>query len=114
MRLSQIQGQPHAVKCLTTSITAGRLGHAYLFYGPRGVGKRSAALAFAQALNCERPQAPGEPCESCLPCREIGKGIYAELLITGPEEDSDRDRSFHTEQISVAILVIFAQRIGVK
>jgi len=103
MNLSELVGQPHAVGCLMRALQSGRIGHAYLFAGPRGVGKRTAALAFARALNCESPAGPGVSCGKCRPCEEIEKGIYPDLLMLGPEdEDGERGYSFHTETISVA------------
>ncbi|MEK7474622.1 MAG: DNA polymerase III subunit [Candidatus Coatesbacteria bacterium] len=103
MKLPRVLGQPHAVRCLTTASAPGATGHAYLFYGPPGVGKRTAALAFARALNCENPPGVGDCCEKCGPCVEIGKGIFAEVRFVAPEDDSGKARTFHTEQISDAI-----------
>ena len=103
MRLADLKGQPHAVKCLSLALTKDRLGNAYLFHGPRGVGKRTAAFAFAQAVNCEQPGVNGEPCESCVPCREIVKGIYPEVVFISPEKEAERERAFHTDQVSAAI-----------
>ncbi len=63
---TQVLGQDHVVKTLTTAISAGRLSHAYLFTGPRGVGKTSVARLLARALNCIGP-AP-KPCNKCSNC----------------------------------------------
>lgn len=103
MRLEGLKGQPHAVKCMRAVIQTGRAGTAYLFHGPRGVGKRTAARAFAQALNCEAPGVDGEACEACVPCREIVKGIYPDLVFIAAEGEGERERSFHTGQVSAAI-----------
>ena len=117
MKLSGIMGQPHAVRCLTGAITTGRIGQAYLFYGPPGVGKRTAALAFGTALNCESPLGPGEPCGICRPCKEMGMGIFRELRVVVPEGESGRGRSFHTQQISDAVnwaaKTVYAKRLKV-
>lgn len=103
MRLSRVLGQPHATRCLTAAAAPGALRHAYLFYGPPGVGKRTAALAFARSLNCENPPAPADCCEKCRPCVEIGKGIFPEVRVWAPEAGDGRARSFHTIQIADAI-----------
>jgi len=103
MNLSDIVGQPHAVTCLTRAIKSRRIGHAYLFFGPPGVGKKTAALAFARALNCERPLVPGTGCGECVPCREIESGAFPDMMVVLPEGDEERENTFHTEQISAII-----------
>jgi len=103
VKLSRVLGQPHAVRCLTAAAAPVATGHAYLLYGPAGTGKRTAALAFARALNCEAPPAPGDCCERCGPCVEIEKGIFPEVRLVAPEGDDGKSRSFHTEQVTDAI-----------
>ncbi len=63
---TEVIGQEHVVKTLTTAINSGRLSHAYLFTGPRGVGKTSVARLLARALNCT---ADNKPCNECALCR---------------------------------------------
>jgi DNA polymerase-3 subunit delta' len=103
VRLSRILGQSHAVGLLTEAAASGRPGSAYLLYGPPGTGKRTAAIAFAAALNCQEPPVPGDACETCRHCVAIAKGVLPEVRMMEPEEDTGRARSFHVETISEAI-----------
>src|SRR5579875_2402557 len=77
-KLSEIRGQPHVVQALRGAVAEGRVAHAYLFSGPRGTGKTSAARALAKALNCTRPEA-GEPCGSCSSCLAIANGTSLDV-----------------------------------
>jgi DNA polymerase III subunit gamma/tau len=75
----EVLGQDAVVRTLRNAIKNGRLAHAYLFVGPRGVGKTSTARIFAKALNCVN--GPTEtPCGECDPCREIAAGISLDVL----------------------------------
>ena len=62
--------QEHIVKILANQIETGRVGHAYLFCGPRGTGKTSTAKIFAKAINCLHPK-NGSPCEKCEVCKAL-------------------------------------------
>lgn len=75
----EVLGQDAVVRTLRNAIKSGRLAHAYLFVGPRGVGKTSTARIFAKALNCVK--GPTEkPCGECDPCREIAGGNSLDVL----------------------------------
>ena len=65
----ELIGQAPAKAYLRTTLTTKRLAHGYLFSGPVGVGKRSAAYAFAQTALCHAPVTPDCPCGSCKSCR---------------------------------------------
>ncbi|MEZ4754363.1 MAG: DNA polymerase III subunit gamma/tau [Bdellovibrionota bacterium] len=70
---TDVSGQEHVTRTLSNSIKRDRVAHAYLFCGPRGVGKTSIARIFAKALNCEKGPT-SEPCGECSNCSEIAAG----------------------------------------
>lgn len=76
---ADLVGQEHVVKALQNALDEGRLHHAYLLTGTRGVGKTTIARILAKSLNCENAQ-HGEPCGVCQSCTQIDAGRYVDLL----------------------------------
>lgn len=77
-------GQDNIVKTLKNSIVRGKLAHAYLFCGPRGVGKTSAARIFAKTINCSSPTADMEPCGQCESCVSSRKDVRIASMSSMP------------------------------
>lgn len=76
---SETVGQEHVLQALINALESGRLHHAYLFTGTRGVGKTTIARILAKALNCETG-VTAEPCGTCSACREIDEGRFIDLI----------------------------------
>src|SRR6478609_2268847 len=69
----QMIGQSHVAQTLANALKSGKIAHAYLFSGPRGVGKTTSARLLAKALNCEKGPTP-IPCNACDSCLRIAQG----------------------------------------
>ncbi|WP_315581321.1 DNA polymerase III subunit gamma/tau [Prevotella jejuni] len=69
-----VVGQQALTTTLKNAVKSGKLAHAYLFCGPRGVGKTTCARIFAKAINCEHPTADGEACNECESCKAFSEG----------------------------------------
>ena len=76
---ANLVGQEHVSRTLANAIKSGRIGHAYLFSGPRGTGKTSTAKILAKALNCEQGPTT-EPCNQCEACRQINDGSSMDVF----------------------------------
>jgi DNA polymerase-3 subunit gamma/tau len=76
---SDTVGQEHVLQALINALESGRLHHAYLFAGTRGVGKTTIARILAKALNCDKG-VTAEPCGECSACREIDEGRFVDLI----------------------------------
>ncbi|MFU8927464.1 DNA polymerase III subunit gamma/tau [Acinetobacter puyangensis] len=76
---SQLVGQTHVAKALSSALANGRLHHAYLFTGTRGVGKTTIARILAKCLNCETG-VTATPCEQCSVCRAVNEGRFIDLI----------------------------------
>jgi DNA polymerase-3 subunit delta' len=80
-------GHEWAVEMLKQHLSRDSVRHAYLFSGPPGLGRRTLALRFAQALDCPNPVAPGEPCGKCKTCQQIERMQYADLAVIQAEKE---------------------------
>ncbi len=79
-RFGEQRGQDHVMRALRTAVLEDRVGHAYLFSGPRGTGKTSTARILAKVLNCEAP-VDGEPCCECANCVAVDEGRIVDWLL---------------------------------
>jgi DNA polymerase III subunit gamma/tau len=78
-RFADMVGQEHVLRALTNSLDSGKIHHAFLFTGTRGVGKTTIARILAKSLNCERGVS-SDPCGVCAACREIDEGRFVDLI----------------------------------
>jgi len=83
MSFSSIYGQEGPISVLKSALEKKRVPHAFLFYGAEGIGKRTTALVFAKALNCEAGGA--DACDACTSCRKIDSGNHPDILVIRPE-----------------------------
>lgn len=81
-------GHEWAVDMLKKHVSTGTTRHAYLFAGPPGLGRRTLALRFAQALNCQTPLEAGIPCGHCRDCKQIEAMQHADLTVVQAESES--------------------------
>jgi DNA polymerase-3 subunit gamma/tau len=93
----ELLGQPAVAVTLRNAISSKKIAHAYLFTGPRGVGKTTMARILAKALNCEKGPTP-EPCGTCAPCTEIATSSCLDVL--------EMDAASHTGVDNVREVII--------
>lgn len=76
----QVVGQEHVVHTLQNAIRGGKVGHAYLFAGPRGTGKTTTARLLAKAVNCLADELSERPCDACEHCTAVNEGRFLDLI----------------------------------
>jgi DNA polymerase-3 subunit gamma/tau len=79
-RFSEMVGQEHVLRALANALDSGKVHHAFLFTGTRGVGKTTIARILAKSLNCETAGVSSNPCGVCAACREIDEGRFVDLI----------------------------------
>jgi DNA polymerase III subunit gamma/tau len=79
-RFAEMVGQEHVLRALSNALDSGKVHHAFLFTGTRGVGKTTVARILAKSLNCETNGVSSKPCGVCAACREIDEGRFVDLI----------------------------------
>lgn len=93
MTFEDVVGQEHVTRTLRNALESGRIANAYLFIGPRGIGKTTLSRIFAKALNCQHPNGV-EPCGECQSCKEIVNGNAMDVF----EMDAASNRKLEDAQ----------------
>ena len=104
---SSIVGQQAMASTLKTAVLSGRMAHAYLFCGPRGVGKTTAARVLAKTINCLNLQPSGEACNECESCKAFNEGRSFNIFeLDAASNNSVEDIRTLIEQVSIAPVLV--------
>src|SRR6202051_2037842 len=90
-RFAEMVGQEHVLRALANALDSGKVHHAFLFSGTRGVGKTTIARILAKSLNCETAGVSSNPCGVCAACREIDEGRFVDLIEVGAASNTKVD-----------------------
>ncbi|HON58863.1 MAG TPA: DNA polymerase III subunit delta' [Smithella sp.] len=85
MSFHDISGHQKIIEILRRTLIQGRIAQAYLFSGISAIGKRTLARELIKAVNCEEPNATGDPCDRCLSCRKITQNIHPDVFVVEAE-----------------------------
>ncbi|MFO7544593.1 MAG: DNA polymerase III subunit gamma/tau [Trueperaceae bacterium] len=101
----EVVGQDHVKEVLVSAVRLGRTGHAYLFSGPRGVGKTTSARLLAMAVNCEAEDPADRPCGTCESCRLVQSGSHPDVAeLDAASNNSVEDVRALRERVGLASL----------
>lgn len=99
---ADVVGQPFVVQTLRNALRTNKLAHAYLFFGPRGVGKTTCARILAKAVNCEKLTPAGDPCGECPSCQRFAEGRALNLIeLDAASHNSVDDIRLITDQVQL-------------
>lgn len=104
-------GHTWAANLLKKHVSCGKVRHAYLLTGPDGIGKRSLAVRFAQALNCTKPPSQGEFCGACSTCKRIRNNTYPDLHVVEVGQ-LDEERGSTSSAISIEQIIALQKRLA--
>lgn len=109
MFFSDIVGQKDVVSCLKYAIESNRVGHAYIFSGPKGIGKKTLARIFAKGLLCNDKIANGG-CDSCAPCRQFNSGTNPDYREVRTDDASIGVEEIRSLQGDIAVKPFYSSR----
>ncbi len=111
-----VLGQEKVIEKLKSAFKAGRISHAYLFYGNEGTGKDAAAIEFAKLLNCKNPVNESEACDICENCKKISefKSEYFHFICALPAGKSEQTDSDPIEKLAAADFDAYMEQLSMK